>query len=283
MNNILVLPEDLNNKLNEIENSSSNALTSWKSIEIFDANDMLTRIISVLNKNFQKLNIKEFKFEEKSKIKEKIGNSGANSMYAGYIESEEGVVKGTFFYIPPSLDSANDTLSRQVMPSLIGIYSEIESTTKDNHFLNRPVYIVNLNETKRMGQRSVKINIISALLMSFNYVDIYGNDYLDIIDEDIAKIGIDISQYNNLITNNGTQTNDWFQLDNQLKTITLLTTRLSSSENITAEAYRYLLRVIPAVYIAIKSGYKIEANDLYSIGSSTETIATLNKHVKKII
>ena len=117
---------------------------------------MINRVISEMNKRFPKLSIINYRVDNKDNIKETIGNRGSSSIYAGYLETENGNVDGLFFYIPPSLNSGNDFLTRQVMPTLLGIYEGISQDMIDLHFNNRPVYILNINETNRSEQRAVK-------------------------------------------------------------------------------------------------------------------------------
>lgn len=85
------------------------------------------------------------------------------------------------FYIPPSLNSGNDFLTRQVMPTLLGIYEGISQDMIDLHFNNRPVYILNINETNRSEQRAVKVSFICAELLGFKYLDIFGREFHDIL------------------------------------------------------------------------------------------------------
>lgn len=112
-----------------------------------------------------------------------------------------------FFIFQPSLNSGNDFLTRQVMPSLLGIYEGISQDMVDLHFNNRPVYIVNINETNRSEQRAVKVSFICAELLGFKYLDIFGREFQDIITnlnegEDEFQIS-SLADFNRLFATNG--------------------------------------------------------------------------------
>lgn len=171
MNRTIVFPEDFLTKINDAY-SDPNIRTKWDELGITTAQDMIHKVVLNLNVNFPKLNIVGYRAEDKHEIKQEIGNRGSNSMFTGYLETEGGNIDGLFFYIPPSLDSGNDFLTRQVMPSLLGIYEGISTEMESMYFNNRPIYIVNINETSRSEQRAVKISFLCAELLGFNYVDI---------------------------------------------------------------------------------------------------------------
>lgn len=267
MNHNLVLPEEFEAKLNAAH-ADSDIHEKWLQIGVDTVQDMINRVISEMNERFPKLSITNYRAENKDNIKEAIGNRGSNSIYAGYFETEEGSVDGLFFYIPPSLNSGNDFLTRQVMPSLLGIYEGISEDMVDLHFNNRPVYVVNINETNRSEQRAVKVSFICAELLGFKYLDIFGREFHDVITslneegDDEFKIS-SLVDFNRLFVTNGD--NELFVVNGEEKILQLLSTKVTTSKNPSAEMYRYLLKVLPAIYMAIDEGYQVNIDDFDNV------------------
>lgn len=259
MNHILVLPTEFEAKLNE-SYRNEDIHNKWLEIGVNTVQDMKQRIISALNEKYPKLCIIDWCTENKDVIKDKVGNRGNNSVYAGYFKTEKEDIDGLFFYIPPSLNSGNDFLTRQVIPSLMGIYEGISQEMMDLHFNNRPVYILNINETNRSEQRAVKISFLCAELLGFKYLDIFSRDYHDILNNDETDGSIKkLAEFNQLFLVNGV--NDLFKVDEELKALKLLSSKVVTSSNPSAEMYRYCLKILPAIYMAIDEGYQIEASE----------------------
>lgn len=269
LNHILVLPEEFETKLNEAH-ADSDIHEKWLQIGVDTVQDMINRVISEMNERFPKLSIINYRVDNKDNIKETIGNRGSSSIYAGYLETENGNVDGLFFYIPPSLNSGNDFLTRQVMPTLLGIYEGISQDMIDLHFNNRPVYILNINETNRSEQRAVKVSFICAELLGFKYLDIFGREFHDILkslstEDDEFQIS-SLADFNRLFAVNGD--NELFIVNDEEKVLQLLSDKVTASKNPSAEMYRYCLKVLPAIYMAIDEGYRINIDDFDSVGLS---------------
>lgn len=268
MNRTIVFPEEFITKIND---AYTNPIiqAKWNEFDIASAQDMINEVILSLNVNFPKLNIVDYRAEDKHKIKQEIGNKGSNSMFTGYLETGDGNIDGLFFYIPPSLDSGNDFLTRQVIPSLLGIYEGIATEMESMYFNNRPVYIVNINETSRSEQRAVKISFLCAELLGFNYVDIFKREYKDVLNNislDNTTMRLPLNEYSKLFENNGR--NELFEVNDQLKELKLLSDRVASSSNPSAEIYRYMLKLLPAIYMAIDMGYDVNIEDFDSVNLS---------------
>lgn len=278
MNHILVLPTEFEARLHESYRSEE-IHNKWLEIGVDTVQDMKQRIISELNEKYPKLCIVDLRTENKDVIKDKLGNRGNNSLYAGYFETEKEDIDGLFFYIPPSLNSGNDFLTRQVMPSLMGIYEGISQEMKGLHFNNRPVYILNVNETNRSEQRAVKISFLCAELLGFKYLDIFSRDYHDTLNNDRTEGDIKkLADFNQLFVVNGV--NELFGVDVEHKTLKLLSFKVVTSSNPSAEMYRYCLKILPAIYMAIDEGYQIDASDF-----ATAQIAmfdVINTYLSKI-
>lgn len=281
MNRILVLPEEFEVKLNEAH-ADNTVHSKWLEIGVDTVQDMIDRIISELNGKYPKLRVTDYRIENKDNIKSSIGNMGNSSVYSGYFETETGNVDGLFFYIHPKLNSGNDFLTRQVMPTLLGIYEGISQRTIDLHFNNRPVFIVNLNETNRSEQRAVKISFICAELLGFRYLDLFNREFRDVLPS--LPLGnsenhiINLNDFDSLLSTNGN--NEYFEIDEDDKILILLSSRISGYSNPSAEMYRYLLRVLPAVYMAMEKNYSVDITDFNGISSSM--IDILRNYISKI-
>ena len=267
MDRILIIPEELITSLKEAY-SKEEVRSKWQKIDVDTESDMLNRVVNNLNERYDKLNIVSCRVESKEKIREMVGNKGNNSIYTGYYEDKNGNVDGLFFYIPPTLDSGNDILTRQVMPVLIGIYEGICDYMADLHFHNRPVFVVNLNETNRTEQPAVKSSIICAEIMGIQYLDIFQRSYYDILydNEKQKYTKIDtIDGFDRMLTQNGNKSNEFFEINKEERRIKILSNRLKKSTNLTAELYRYCMRIIPAVYLSSKEKYLIDISELKNI------------------
>lgn len=279
MNHILVLPYEFQASINTAYQNEA-VRETWIQIGINTAQEMIETIIAKFNLFFPKLNIKSHRFEHKDIIKMKVGNQGNASVYTGYIEGNSNVV-GLFFYIQPSLDSANDILTRHMMPTLLGIYDGIKDHMVDLHFNNRPVYIANLNENGRSEQTSVKKNFICAELLGFNYVDIFNRDYKDIIrDIDFNGSPLEeirtLEQFNILMEFRGV--NPYFMVDES--EVKLLSEKVVNSSNSSAEIYRYFLKVLPAIYFGIETGLSINFSDFDDV--ELRHIDTIRAYINNI-
>lgn len=278
----LVIPQDLMNKL---KGAYADATTKnkWAAIGVNSINGMIQRIIDVLNVENPKLFIRSHKVETSANIKDRIENSGTTSKFGGYIEDSKNNIDALFFYIEPNVESANDCLARYVMPSIIGIYKSVEGRTKDMHINNMPIYIVSLCSTSRISNDSVKRTIICAETMGFDYVDVFDNSYKEIINKFDAH-GNPITTIDTLqeldVFLKYSGVNEHFDLDVATKTITILSSRFTANHsNVTAELYRYVLRVIPAAYMASNEGYKIDATSLSTITNNSVTL--IKKYLEK--
>lgn len=275
MDHVIVLPKEFIEKLSEAY-SKNEIHSKWLDINVDTVEDMINRIISKLNSTYPKLNVKKYRVISKDDIKERLHNKGNSSKFTGYFEREDGEIDAMIFYIPPSLNSANDFLSRQVLPTLLGIYKGNPLKAADLHFNNMPIYILNINETGRSDQLSVKKNIICAEILNWNYLDIFEREYRDIIDNKLMKYqDMTLVQYNNfLLFSSGSEL---FTVDENVQELKLLLSQVTASANPAAEIYRYCLKVLPAIYIAVNQDYHIIVEGLNK--TMTNGVDILNKYV----
>jgi len=283
MNHTLILPFEFVVKLDSAFQNRA-VSSKWNEIGVSSVEDFINKIIKKMNLTYPKLFINKYRLESKDQIKQYIENTGASSIFAGYLESGEGYVDGLFFYIPPSLDSGNDFLTRQVVPTLIGIYNGISSTSDDLHFNNRPVFIVNINETRRSEQKFVKISFLCCELLGFKYMDLFDRNYHDIIsnnygESDFCLESFNLNEFNKLFLKDGE--NNLFSLNKELKIITLKSDSFRDSTNSSAEVYRYWLKVLPAIYMAVNEKYKINI-DAFDDLLNTNLFNPIRSYIKKL-
>ena len=282
MERCLVIPQDLIDKLNRAY-ADAPTRGRWTAIGVNNVNEMIQRVIDELNLKNPKLLIRNHRVENSTNIRYRVENSGTTSKFGGYIENNKGNIDALFFYIEPNVSSANDFLSRYVMPSILGIYKSVEKRTKDLHINNMPVYIVSLCSTSRIGNDSVKRTIICAETMGFDYVDVFNNSYKEVINRfDVNGNPITtietLQELDYFLKYSGT--NEYFNLDTVTKTMTILSGRFTANNsNVTAELYRYVLRVIPASYMASNEWYKIDATSLSTINN--DSVKLIKKYMEK--
>ncbi|WP_410496836.1 hypothetical protein QTL86_06525 [Cellulosilyticum sp. ST5] len=256
-------------------------IAKWNSIGIYNVNDMITHIISELNNKNPKFAITSTRIESGATIKSRVENSGNVSKFAGYFENEKGNIDALFFYIEPNVGSANDFLSRYVIPVVLGIYKSIENRTSDMHVNNMPVYIVSICSTSRVGNNSVKKNIVLAETMGFQYLDIFNNSYYDVIGrvdangDPVTKIRT-LQELDDFLKDGGV--NEYFTVDTTINSLIIHSDILDRSSNPSAELYRYVLRIIPAVYMASYDGYNIDVTSLAT--STAESVILLKRYLE---
>lgn len=275
MRHILVVPTDLIEKLNDAR-ADDECHSRWTDIGVESAEDMMNLIVRKMNEEFVKLSIISYEVKDKAEIKEDVANNGSASKYLGYLKTENEDIDGLFFYNEPKTSTGNDLMTRNIWPSLIGIYKGIKDNMVDLHFNSRPVYIVNINETSRMQNKGVKINIICAMLSGFNYTDVFNNSVMDVAPVDYAlpdgtvieitgkpkDVFRTVQQFDELISDNNN--NDYFEYDDEEKTVTILPNRFNSS-NPSAELYRFCSKIIPVAYIAKENNYQIDVEPLDTV------------------
>ncbi|HEM4148104.1 TPA: hypothetical protein ACGOY9_000288 [Streptococcus suis] len=281
MKHTLVLPEELNSKL-LIAEEDPTIVAHWNSIGVNNSTEMLEKTCMFLNEYDKKLNIVGYYFENEDVIKERVKNGGQSSQYAGFIVDEREQILALFFYVEPNKSSGNDLLTRNIWASLIGIHRGFSEEMYDLHFTSRPVYVVNMNETNRPNQNSFKISAICLSLLGFKYIDMYNREYRDVIPNYTAhanpvELVKTLRGFSNLISTGSR--NNYFEIDQDAKKIKILSDRLISS-NPSAEAYRFISKIIPVSYIAKDCGYKIDFTELFGIKISA--IETLKRYLNRL-
>lgn len=274
MKHTLVVPKDLIEKLDAAVGDTA-IMTRWGQIGVSSTEEMMDKMISRLNQKYEKLKLSGYRREDKAVIKANLNNSGNVSKYLGYFENESGGIDGLFFYNEPKSNNSNDIATRNIWAALLGIYGSVSAEMVDLHFCSRPVYIVNLNETSRLSQRGVKVNIICAMLMGFHYMDMFDNELTDIIAMDDACLNpctmiTDLKHFGNFVS--AGQHNEFFQVDDETRTVIMSADKFRESSNPSAELYRVCSRIVPAAYFAKREAYRIDIHNLEQMDNTNMNI-----------
>lgn len=280
MMHTLVIPNELEQKLIA---AHGNATThrKWLDIGVDTVEEMENRIKDRLNENNPKLEITSIRKEDKSVIKERINNSGRVSMFAGYLENANGIVDALFFYVDPDAGNANDFLASKIPPVILGIYRNHARRKRDLHINNMPIYVVSVCTSTRVGNASVKQQIIYAETMGIKYIDVFDNPLYDIINretdvDEITEVKT-IRALSELVSQTGT--NDSFQVDEVNKTLSVICENMLQRSNDTAYIYRWFLKCIPAVYLASSEGYTIDLSAIRTLTSGD--ISLIREYIEK--
>lgn len=280
MMHTLVIPNELEQKLIAAHGDATTH-RKWLDIGVDTVEEMENRIKDRLNENNPKLEIASIRKEDKSLIKERINNSGRVSMFAGYLENANGIVDALFFYVDPDAGNANDFLASKIPPVILGIYRNHARRKVDLHINNMPIYVVSVCTSTRVGNASVKQQIICAETMGIKYIDVFDNPLYDIINRetDVDEItGVKtIRALSELVSQTGT--NDSFQVDEVNKTVSIICENMLQRSNDTAYIYRWFLKCIPAIYLASSEGYRIDVSAIRTLTSGD--ISLIREYIEK--
>lgn len=261
MNHRLILPNEFREKLNDV----TPVPPEWNNLGATNTDELIQVMIDQLNASYSKLNITSHRFRSKEDIKRNLNNVGNPSVYSGYIEDDDRNILGLFFYVEPLLNSGNDLITRSIWPTLMGIHKGNHLNKSSLFYTSRPVFIVNLNLTGRVNQPAFKKGVICNILLGFRYIDLFNRAYLDVIPNNGTLESVNnLANYHLLISENGN--NNYFQINNANDSIILSPTRVTSSSNASAELYRYYPKILPACYMAMDCGFRIDhsqMNDIY--------------------
>lgn len=280
MMHTLVIPNELEQKLIAAHGDATTH-RKWLDIGVDTVEEMENRIKDRLNEHNPKLEITSIRKEDKSLIKERINNSGRVSMFAGYLENANGIVDALFFYVDPDAGNANDFLASKIPPVILGIYRNHARRKRDLHINNMPIYVVSVCTSTRVGNASVKQQIIYAETMGIKYVDVFDNPLYDIINretdvDEITEVKT-IRALSELVSQTGT--NDSFQVDEVNKTLSVICENMLQRTNDTAYIYRWFLKCIPAVYLASSEGYTIDLSAIRTLTSGD--ISLIREYIEK--
>lgn len=267
----LVLSLDLQEKL---VNITKETLEAWNSIGCSCSEDIVNICLKYVNKHYPKMNIKEFEFRSDVIV------CGESSTYFGVIEDEQKKIVAYVFVIPPKYETRSGVLAQQVFPVMSGIIPQLENSP-DFHVTNKPVLILNMNEAKLTS--SGAINILSAYLLNFMYVDVFDRDYRKILlDGNLFPKVTTILDYHNLITQNSKKKeNDFFEIDTERKVLFYLPNRLKDGISVNNEPYWFVLKAYASLYLALNESYTIDMTKFDFLSKGNKTLDTFRSYVNR--
>lgn len=273
MNRKIVFSISLKEKFNTVDYSTNQL---WRNINIHNTDELINKMIDVVNKKYPKLNIKECKFKEKVEV------YGESRTYFGVIENEKEIVEAYVFVIPPAYDTRSGILAQQVFPVMSGIIPNLKNS-KDKRISNRPIYIINANETNFTP--SMAINIRSGEILDFNYVDIFDRNIEEILKEKNLKENVNnILDYNEwLEQTNKDKQNEFFNVNYENKTITYLITRLKDGKHVNNEPYWFVLKAYASFYLASRDGYKCDMSIFNQLPRGNKTLDAFRDYIESFV
>ena len=273
MNRKIVFSNELKQKFESINYSEK---ADWAYLGVNDCTSLMNKIVKKLNEKYNKLNISEFEFDEEVSV------YGQKSTYFGILKNENDIVEAYMFVIPPKYETRSGVLAQQVFPVLSGIMENYNNSI--NIITNRPIYIINANETSHTP--SMVVNIKSAEILGFQYIDIFNRNLDEILNAKGMKTKIKtIEEYNEwLIQLNDQNTNEYFGLDTNNKVLYYLPTRLKDGVTVNNEPYWFVLKAYSALYLAINQNYKINMSIFDSkLQRGNKTLDAFRNYVRKFI
>lgn len=273
MNRKIVFSMSLKEKFNTVDYNTNQL---WKNVNIHNTNELINKIIDILNEKYPKLNILECQFKEKVQI------YGESSTYFGVIKNEEEIIEGYAFVIPPAYETRSGILAQQVFPVMSGIMPNFKNS-KDKKISNRPVYIINANEANYTP--SMAINIRSGEILGFNNVDIFNRNIEEILmEKNLNKNVNNILEYNEwLIQINKNKQNEIFTIDDANKKITYLITRLKDGIHINNEPYWFVLKAYASFYLAKRDRYKCDMSIFNQLPRGNKTLDAFRDYIENFI
>lgn len=273
MNRKIFFSISLKEKFNTVD---YNANQLWKNINIHNTDELINKIIYVLNEKYPKLNISECQFKEKVEV------YGESSTYFGVIENEEGIIEAYVFIIPPAYETRSGILAQQVFPVISGIMPKIKNS-KDKKISNRPIYIINANEANYTP--SMAINIRSGEILDFKYVDIFNKSIEEILREkNLKENANNILEYNEwLVKTNKDKQNEFFEIDDEKKIIKYLIIRLKDGIHINNEPYWFVLKAYASFYLASRDAYKCDMSIFNQLPRGNKTLDAFRDYIERFI
>ena len=248
----------------------------WTNNGINNSEDLMKRIIDILNEKYIKLNIIHYEFRENVEM------YGESNTFFGIIENENEKEEGYLFIIPPDYSTRSGVLAQQVFPVISGIIPRLKDSN-DRTITNRPIYIINANQVNQTP--GIIINILSGMILGFFYVDIFNRQLDEILKEKGFKDRIsNIEDYDEwLVQVNKGNENEYFKLDKENKTIQYLTLRLKDGVHVTNEPYWFVLKGYASFYLAIRDGYKCDMTIFNELPRGNKTLDAFRDYVESFI
>ena len=272
MSSTLVLSVEFENKLNSVNQSTTDA---WNGIGLLNITDVINSIITKMNSINEKLDISSFEFRNDVDV------LGESSDYFGFVINENGDVIAYTFAVPPHYPTRSGVLAQQVFPVLSGFISRIVDSEL-YRISNRPVYILNFNEAKHTA--SMAVNYFSGEILGFYYIDLFERDIHQIlVDNGFDPSLKTLSNYNYILSSlQGRATNEIFLIENG-NTIKFLKTRLKDGVHVNNEPYWFVLKAYAALYLSINEHYTIDMSEIDRLNRGNRTLDAFRDYVQRFM
>ena len=257
----LIFSKELKDKFDNVDYDDD---IGWKNNGISNTDDLMKKIIQLLNEKYIKLNIMSYEFRDEVVV------YNESSTYFGIIENSDETIEGYAFVIPPAYATRSGVLAQQVFPVISGIMQYCKNSN-DKKIINRPVYIINANEVSQTP--SMVVNILSGEILEFKYIDVFNRDLGEILRfKGMKERANNLAEYDEWLINlNKGNVNEYFELDKDNKIIRYLPIRLKDGIHVNNEPYWFVLKAYASFYLALKEGYKCDMSkfDILQIGNKT--------------
>lgn len=274
----LIIPDKIPEKLKGAS-SKVEVKKEWKKINATSCDDIIRIIANKIQSYDDRINIEKTIISTKQNIKSKIEGVNKVSDFLGYLSNENNDVCAYVFFTPPNTNGSSTFLAQQVIPTISYIIDECIIDSPCYRLTNRPIYIINLNEVvTRMTSDSVAVNIISAIILEFNYIDIF-NFSLAFSPDSINCI----ADYDRLLKNTNTEgKNEIFELNVSAKKVKFLKCRLKDGINVNNEPYWFALKAYAAAYLASMEDYELDISEIETLKEGNNALDAFRHYVKKI-
>lgn len=269
MEHRLVFSKELEAKLNSV---ATDTKTFWLSKGIRTYHDLMSAAVSHLNETYAKLNITSYAFEDNVIVFQQTNT------YFGLIKKEDETILAYVFVIPPKYETRSGILAQQVFPVLSGIIPKLKHSN-ERRITNRPIFIINMNESKLT--KAMAVNIKSGEILKFRYVDPFDRDINAIlVDNKISPIIHTILDYDKMLQN--VNKNEFFSINIVDKIITFLPTRLKDGIHVNNEPYWFVLKAYAALYLSKREGYHCDMSQINTLSRGNKTLNAFRDFVERV-
>lgn len=275
----LILSSQMEDQFKEYKTKKTDVIKIWKeTFHTSDYKEILNKVVLNLNTNFSKINITEYEFSENCSLYEQ------SNTFFGYLINEKEEVVAYFFMIPPDYSTRSGVLAQQVFPVISGIMTHLKDSA-DLHLVNRPIYVVNLNEQNLTP--SICLNILCGNVLGFYYSDLYERDIFEPLAEkygvtsDITTIE-SLDRLIKLVNKGDNNKNDYFEIDVNHKILKYKRTRLKDGKKITNEPYWFVLKAYAAAYLGKIQGYTLDMTEFNELPRGNKTLDSFRDYLKKL-
>lgn len=278
MNCKLILSNQMELFFENLKTNKPEVLKIWKNeFKTSDYKEILHKVITNLNNNSQKMTILNYEFSEDCSL------YGQSNTFFGFLANEKNDVVAYFFMIPPDYSTRSGVLAQQVFPVISGIMPYLKKSA-DLHLVNRPIYVVNLNEQNLTA--SISLNILCGKVLGFYYYDLYERDiFLPLQKYEMTSDITSIASLDRIIKNiskGDNCKNDFFEIDSHNKILKYKKTRLKDGIKITNEPYWFVLKAYAAAYLGKAEGYTLDMSEFSQLPRGNKTLDSFRDYLEKL-